>query len=86
MIALHAALLMALSVTSHCAVRKPSHTRRLYYRFFSIESIVLEQERRRELLDLHMSILDRRESIGDVDAVVKMTGCYHNLLRIWADA
>jgi len=38
------------------------------------------------LFDLDMSILALRGSIGDTEPVVKLTGCYHNLLRMWAEA
>jgi PKHD-type hydroxylase len=54
--------------------------------FFWIESMVREDERRRVLFDMDMSILNLRKSYGDTDAVVRLTGCYHNLLRMWADA
>jgi len=53
--------------------------------FFWIESMVREDERRRMLLDLDLAILALRGSIGDTEAVVKLTGCYHNLLRMWAE-
>jgi len=53
--------------------------------FFWIESIVREDSRRRLLLDLDMSILGLRNSVGDTAEVVRLTGCYHNLLRMWAE-
>ncbi|TXI11255.1 MAG: PKHD-type hydroxylase, partial [Polynucleobacter sp.] len=34
---------------------------------------------------LDMTILSLRESQGDTDESVKLTGIYHNLLRMWAD-
>jgi PKHD-type hydroxylase len=52
--------------------------------FFWIESMVREDERRRLLFDLDMAILGLRESVGDMPPVVRLTGCYHNLLRMWA--
>lgn len=52
--------------------------------FFWIESMVREDDRRRLLFDLDMSILALRNSIGDTTEVVRLTGCYHNLLRQWA--
>jgi PKHD-type hydroxylase len=52
--------------------------------FFWIESMVREDERRRLLFDLDMAILGLRESVGDTPPVVRLTGCYHNLLRMWA--
>jgi PKHD-type hydroxylase len=53
--------------------------------FFWIESMVREDDRRRLLFDLDMSILGLRGSTGDTPEVVRLTGCYHNLLRMWAD-
>lgn len=54
--------------------------------FFWIESRVREAERRRLLFDMDMSILSLRESHGDTETAVRLTGCYHNLLRMWAGA
>ncbi len=54
--------------------------------FFWVESMVREDDRRRLLFDMDMSILNLRQAQGDTDAVVRLTGCYHNLLRMWADA
>ena len=54
--------------------------------FFWIESMVRETERRRLLFELDMTILGLRESVGDTPPVVRLTGCYHNLLRMWAAA
>jgi PKHD-type hydroxylase len=53
--------------------------------FFWIESMVRDDAQRRLLFDLDMSILTLRGSDGDSEPVVKLTGCYHNLLRMWAD-
>jgi PKHD-type hydroxylase len=53
--------------------------------FFWIESMVRDDAQRRLLFDLDMSILSLREAGGDTAPVVKLTGCYHNLLRMWAD-
>jgi PKHD-type hydroxylase len=46
--------------------------------------MVREDGRRRLLFDLDMSILGLRASVGDTPEVVRLTGCYHNLLRMWA--
>ena len=54
--------------------------------FFWIESMVRETERRRLLFELDLAILGLRESVGDVPPVVRLAGCYHNLLRMWAEA
>lgn len=53
--------------------------------FFWIESMVRDDAQRRLLFDLDMSILALRETVGDTDPVVRLTGCYHNLLRMWAE-
>lgn len=53
--------------------------------FFWVESMVRDDAQRRLLFDLDMSILTLRGSDGDTPPVVKLTGCYHNLLRMWAD-
>lgn len=53
--------------------------------FFWIESMVRETERRRLLFDLDMAIFALRQTQGDTAEVVRLTGCYHNLMRMWAD-
>jgi len=53
--------------------------------FFWIESMVRSQEQRKLLFDMDMSILSLRETQGDNPAMIQLTGCYHNLLRLWAD-
>jgi len=56
--------------------------------FFWVESMVRDDAQRRLLFDLDMAILALRSSGGeggDSEPVVKLTGCYHNLLRMWAD-
>jgi PKHD-type hydroxylase len=53
--------------------------------FFWVESMVRDHAQRRVLFDLDMSILTLRGTAGDTDPVIRLTGCYHNLLRMWAD-
>jgi PKHD-type hydroxylase len=53
--------------------------------FFWVESMVRDDAQRRLLFNLDMSILTLRQTDGDTPPVVKLTGCYHNLLRMWAD-
>jgi len=53
--------------------------------FFWIESMVRDDAQRRLLFDLDMAILTLRGAGGDTPPVVKLTGCYHNLLRMWAE-
>lgn len=52
--------------------------------FFWLESLVREDHHRRMLFDMDLAILDLRQSIGETEAVVRLTGCYHNLLRHWS--
>jgi PKHD-type hydroxylase len=47
--------------------------------------MVRDNARRRLLFDLDMSILTLRGAHGDTEPVISLTGCYHNLLRMWAD-
>jgi len=53
--------------------------------FFWIESMVRETERRRLLFEMDMSILELRNTQGDSAPAVNLTGCYHNLLRMWSE-
>jgi PKHD-type hydroxylase len=54
--------------------------------FFWVESMVRSAERRQLLFDMDMALLKLRARCGeDDDALVQLTGTYHNLLRMWAD-
>lgn len=53
--------------------------------FFWIESMVRSEEQRRLLFDLDMNLMRLRQAHGESDAVLGLTGTYHNLLRMWAD-
>lgn len=52
--------------------------------FFWIESMVQETERRRLLFDMDMAIMALRQVHGDTPEAIKLTSCYHNLVRMWA--
>jgi PKHD-type hydroxylase len=55
--------------------------------FFWIESMVRSTEQRLLLWNMDMHLLKLRSQVGEHDAaVVGLTGTYHNLLRMWADA
>ena len=58
--------------------------------FFWIESMVRSTEQRLLLWNMDMNLLQlrsRMDAADDTDpAVVGLTGTYHNLLRMWADA
>ena len=53
--------------------------------FFWLESMVRETECRRLLFEMDMAILELRSTQGDSHATINLTGCYHNLLRMWAE-
>jgi PKHD-type hydroxylase len=53
--------------------------------FFWIESMVRGNEQRRLLFDLDMNLLKLRTQHGETAETTALTGCYHNLLRMWAD-
>ncbi|MBG9387311.1 Fe2+-dependent dioxygenase [Caenimonas aquaedulcis] len=53
--------------------------------FFWIESMVRRDDQRRLLYEMDMAILALRRAGGDTAETVKLTGCYHNLLRMWAE-
>jgi len=55
--------------------------------FFWIESMVRDDGQRSLLLDLDVAARSLAQRCGDDDpAIVSLTGCYHNLLRRWADS
>jgi PKHD-type hydroxylase len=57
--------------------------------FFWIESMVRSDEQRRLLYEMDMSLMALRDNSGsehgESEAVLQLTGTYHNLLRMWAD-
>jgi PKHD-type hydroxylase len=53
--------------------------------FMFIQSMVRDATKRRLLYDMDMSLMDLRQSIGEVEPVLKLTGVYHNLLRGWSE-
>lgn len=55
--------------------------------FFWVQSMVRSTTQRELLYDMDMHLLALRQSLGERDpAVIGLTGTYHNLLRLWADA
>ena len=52
--------------------------------FFWIESMVRSDEQRRLLFDMDMALLALRQRHGDSAEATRLTGTYHNLLRMWA--
>ena len=54
--------------------------------FMFMQRMVRDPGQRRMLFDMDMALLSLRETQGDSEPVVRLTGCYHNLLRRWADS
>jgi PKHD-type hydroxylase len=54
--------------------------------FFFVQSLVRDGAQRRMLLDLDTAIQRLAASNADEATRVQLAGCYHNLLRMWADA
>ena len=52
--------------------------------FFWIESMVRSDEQRRLLFDMDLALLALRQRDGESDEATRLTGTYHNLLRMWA--
>lgn len=54
--------------------------------FMFIQSMVRDPVQRRLLYNMDMALLKLREEWGENPALVELTGCYHNLLRQWAES
>jgi PKHD-type hydroxylase len=52
--------------------------------FFWVQSLVRDAGERSLLFDMDLAIIRLRRQVGDTDAVLALTGVYHNLLRRWA--
>ena len=53
--------------------------------FFWIQSMIRNDEDRRLLFDLDNAIRELTQSGSPSNALLRLTGCYHNLLRRWGD-
>ncbi|HTZ71771.1 MAG TPA: Fe2+-dependent dioxygenase [Acetobacteraceae bacterium] len=53
--------------------------------FFWVQSAVRDAGRRAILYDMDSAIRDLSASTPESDAVLRLTGCYHNLVRLWAE-
>jgi PKHD-type hydroxylase len=53
--------------------------------FFWIQSMVSDDAKREQLFELDRAIQRLTQTGADADALVKLTGLYHNLLRRWTD-
>jgi len=52
--------------------------------FSWLESMVREPQQRELLYELDMSIVALRGEQGETGTTVRLTSCYHNLMRMWA--
>jgi PKHD-type hydroxylase len=53
--------------------------------FFWVQSLVRDERQRRMLFELDTSIQKLTLDGADQDAVLQLTGVYHNLLRLWSE-
>ena len=53
--------------------------------FSWLESLVRDPQQRAVLFDLDMAILALRNEHGDNAQSLRLTNCYHNLMRMWAN-
>lgn len=54
--------------------------------FLFLQSMVADAGQRRLLYEMDMALLQLRQQVGENEAVVQLTGTYHNLLRRWAQS
>jgi PKHD-type hydroxylase len=53
--------------------------------FFWVQSMVRDEAERTILHDMDRSIRELSHAHGQTESVVRLTGCYHNLLRRWGE-
>ena len=53
--------------------------------FFWIQSLVRDDAQRALLFDLDMAVVRLTQTAAGHESLVPLTGCYHNLLRMWAE-
>ena len=53
--------------------------------FFWVQSMVRDDAQRSLLFDLDMAVVRLTQAAPGQESLVSLTGCYHNLLRMWAD-
>jgi PKHD-type hydroxylase len=54
--------------------------------FFWIESMIREDARRSLLFDMDMALVRLNQQTPGHASLISLTGCYHNLLRMWGEA
>ena len=52
--------------------------------FFWVQSMVRDDAQRALLFDLDMAVIRLNQSAPGHESLVSLTGCYHNLMRMWA--
>lgn len=53
--------------------------------FFWVQSMVRDAAQRRTLFEIDAALARLRQTGADGEAVLQLTGVYHNLLRLWAE-
>jgi len=54
--------------------------------FFWVQSFVRDNAKRTLLFDLDVAIQRLTQRLSDAPELLQLTGCYHNLIRMWAEA
>ena len=54
--------------------------------FFWIESMIRDDAKRALLFDMDMALVRLNQKAPGHQSLVSLTGCYHNLLRMWGEA
>jgi PKHD-type hydroxylase len=54
--------------------------------FFWIESMIRDDAQRSLLFDMDMALVRLNQQAAGHPSLVSLTGCYHNLLRMWGEA
>jgi PKHD-type hydroxylase len=53
--------------------------------FFWVQSMVRDDAQRTLLFDLDMAVVRLNQGAPGHESLISLTGCYHNLLRMWAE-
>ena len=53
--------------------------------FFWLQSMIRDDAQRTLLFDMDAVIVTLRQQVGGTTVVIRFTGNYHNLIRMWAD-
>ena len=53
--------------------------------FFWVQSLVKDDGKRSILFDLDRSVIELSQTMPDSPAILRLTACYHNLLRRWSE-